>query len=128
MKEWMRSGSEAAENVSLKFQEEFQADMLPLLEEMSEEKQCLLALRKLAEGTATEDPQSCFPRSIYHYFFKHYIEKSCSDDGKTTYGFPDTPFATLVLQHIGKGGNVLIRSTHNTLTYRYRRGIISHPI
>ena len=121
MKEWMRSGSEAEENVNLKFQEEFKADMLPLLEEMHSkgQKQYLLELRKLAAGTATEHPKSCFPHSIYHYFFKHYVEELCSDDGKTTYGFSDTPFATLVLQHIDEGGNVAIPSTQNVLKYRY---------
>jgi len=97
--------------------------MLPLLEEMDSsngQKPYLLELRKLAAGTATEDPQSWFPESIYEYFFRHYIEKSCSDDGKTTYGFPDTPFATLVLQHIGEGGNLLTPSTQNVLKYRYQ--------
>ena len=127
VKQWkmfdLHKGSEVELRVGLKFQEEFKADMLPLLEEMDSsngQKPYLLELRKLAAGTATEDPQSWFPESIYVYFFRHYIEKSCSDDGKTTYGFPGTPFATLVLQHIGEGGNLLTPSTQNVLKYRYQ--------
>ena len=86
--------------------------MLPLLENMqsSGKKRDLLRLRKLAQGKAAEDPQRWFPPLIYLHFFRHYIEESCSDDGKSTYGFADTPFATLVVQHIGVKGDALIPS------------------
>ena len=70
----VQDDSEAWVDVSFKFQDEFQADMLPLLAQMesSDRTQDLLRLRELAQGTATEDPQSWCPANLYHYFFRHY--------------------------------------------------------
>ena len=117
----LQTYSEVGQHVSLKYEQEFQADMLPLLEDMQSlgKKRDLLQLRKLAQGTATEDPNSWFPSTIYHHFFRHYIDKSCSDDGKTKHSFADTPFATLVMQHIGVKGDLLIPTSMSLLKYRH---------
>ena len=105
----LRTFKEVGDRVSTKYEAEFKADMLPLLEDLCSlgKRQDLVQLRNLAQGDATEDPKSWMPASVYHHFLSHYIHKSCSDDGETKYSLPDTPLSVILMEHIGVEGDLL---------------------
>ena len=97
---------------SAKYFAEFVTDMLPLLTEMSQtdrqgDSSTLLQMRRLAEGTAEVDPAEWLPDHIYRNFFAFYINCTRRSDGSSVYGFPDTPFSALVMQHIDNDGRLL---------------------
>ena len=111
------------DDASLKYEREFRSDMLPLLKNMESlgKTKDLIQMRKLAQGDAEENPKSWIDSTLHLHFFQHYIYKSDNDDGTTVYSFADTPFATLVMQHIGVDGGVLTPYPMTLFRYRNNR-------
>ena len=98
--------------------------MVPLFLKMSNsdsqgEDSSLLQMRRLADRTATVNPESFFQRrpNTWSKFFKFYIDEFM-DNNKKTYGFPDTTFSWLVQEHISNKGVLIEPSQHNLLRYR----------
>ena len=112
------------EAASDKYYDEFKTDMLPLLYTISTtdghgDDSMLMEMRCLADRTATKPPESSTFKRLHTTFFQHYIDTIVDNKGKLTYGFPNTPFSTLIKEHVSVNGVLQEPSGHNLLRYTH---------